>query len=595
LQAIAERAVAEQIDALSQADAHGGALVAIQPATGQILAMVGSPDFYNEQYSGQVNMAINPRQPGSSIKPLTYLAAFEKGWTPSTLMWDVPSEFPPSGLPEDPSAPYVPVNYDGRFHGPVLLRSALANSYNIPAVKALQYVGIYDDPNTSEQDGFISFAKKMGISTLNRPDYGLSLTLGGGEVTLLELTSAYATMANSGRRIPPVAITKILDYRGNVIFDYQQQSGEQVIRPEHAYLITSILSDNEARTPAFGSNSVLNLPFQSAVKTGTTNDFRDNWTIGFTPDLAVGVWVGNPDYSVMQDTTGLTGAAPIWSNFMQAAEMKIAGGNPTAFSRPGNIADYVICSISGTVPSKWCPSQKSEIFAVDQPPLSEDEDLWRRVMINTWNNYRASADCPEFTDEKLVLNVTDQWAKRWIRRDPQGQSWADQIGFSRPVTFIPSRECKLGDPLPNLVFGSPRDGDTITVSPLDIYVIADATEWFDYVRLDYGLGSDPDEWQALDQWRNPFQSMERIYSWDLTDFPPGVITLRLFMHSVEDTVAEKTIRIDIQVPTPTPTPTTTPTETPTPTLTALPSSTPTETLPPEDTPTPTATETPPPP
>ncbi len=179
-------------------NAQSGALVAIQPATGEILAMVGSADFYNEAISGQVNMAISPRQPGSSIKPLTYLAAFEKGWTPATLIWDVPSEFPPSGQPNDPRPPYMPVNYDGAFHGPVTVRFALANSYNIPAVKTLQYVGIYDDPSTPNEDGLFAFARRMGITTLTRPDYGLSLTLGGGEVSLLELTGAYSIIANHG-------------------------------------------------------------------------------------------------------------------------------------------------------------------------------------------------------------------------------------------------------------------------------------------------------------------------------------------------------------------------------------------------------------
>ena len=166
--------------------------------------MVGSADFNNEDISGQVNMAISPRQPGSSIKPLTYLAAFEKGWTPATLIWDVESEFPPSGDPNDPRDPYIPVNYDGEYHGPFTVRTALANSINVPAVKALDFVKIYDDPNTPEEDGFINFAEKMGITTFDKPDYGLSLTLGGGEVTLVELTSAYATMATSGMRIPPL-------------------------------------------------------------------------------------------------------------------------------------------------------------------------------------------------------------------------------------------------------------------------------------------------------------------------------------------------------------------------------------------------------
>jgi len=193
LQEAAQKAVQEQLATMTANNATNGAVVAMNPKTGEILAMVGSADFYNEAISGQVNMATTQtRQPGSAIKPITYIAAFEKDWTPSTLIWDVPSEFPPSGLANDPSAPYVPVNYDGRFHGPVTVRTALANSYNIPAVKALQYVGIYDDPTTPQEDGFIAMAKRLGITSLTRPDYGLSLTLGGGEVSLLELTGAYS-------------------------------------------------------------------------------------------------------------------------------------------------------------------------------------------------------------------------------------------------------------------------------------------------------------------------------------------------------------------------------------------------------------------
>ncbi len=319
LQDEAEKLVRDQIAALTENNAKNGALVAIQPKTGEILAMVGSPDFYNSEASGQVNMAVSPRQPGSAIKPLTYGAAFEKGWTPATLIWDVPTDFPPSGDPNDTSGPYTPVNYDSKFHGPVTVRSALANSYNIPAVKTLQYVGIYDNPVTPNKDGLISYAERLGITTLNLTDYGLALTLGGGEVSLLQLTGAYSVFANEGRKVPPVSILKIVNYKGEVVYEYQPPAGEQVVRAEHAYLITSILSDNEARAPMFGANSVLNLGFPVAAKTGTTNDFRDNWTVGYTPDLAVGVWVGNADYTQMQNTTGLTGAAPIWSEFMKYA------------------------------------------------------------------------------------------------------------------------------------------------------------------------------------------------------------------------------------------------------------------------------------
>ncbi|MFN2235078.1 MAG: transglycosylase domain-containing protein, partial [Anaerolineales bacterium] len=361
LQDAAQNIVSAQVSSLSDLHVTNGSLVAINPSTGEILAMVGSADFYNEDIDGQVNMAISPRQPGSSIKPLTYVAAFEKGWTPSTLIWDVPSEFPPSGDPNDPRQPYKPVNYDERFHGPVLLRSALANSYNIPAVKALDFVGIYDNPDIPGKDGFIAMAQRLGITTLTRDDYGLSLTLGGGDVSLLQMTGAYAVFANGGRKIPPVSILKIEDYLGNVVYEYQKPAGEQAVSPEHAFLISSILSDNEARTPAFGANSILNLPFAAAAKTGTTNDFRDNWTMGYTPDVVVGTWVGNADYTPMQGTSGLTGAAPIWSAFMQQAIQQLTGNNPSFFVKPAGVIERVICTVSGTEPSQWCPTQTSEI------------------------------------------------------------------------------------------------------------------------------------------------------------------------------------------------------------------------------------------
>ncbi|MCE5208453.1 MAG: transglycosylase domain-containing protein [Chloroflexi bacterium] len=600
LQVMAEDTLKSQVDTLADRNVTGGALVAIKPTTGEILAMVGSPDFYNETSSGQINMAINARQPGSAIKPLTYTAAFEKGWTPSTLIWDVPTDFTPSGKEDDAGPVYQPVNYDGKYHGPVTVRSALANSYNIPAVKTLQYVGIYDDPATPEKDGLINFAQRMGISTLTQNDYGLSLTLGGGEVTLLELTNAYSVYANNGRYLKPVAILKIVDHEGNVVFEYQPPEGEQVIREEHAYLISSILSDNTARTPTFGSNSVLNLPFPAAVKTGTTNDFRDNWTVGYTPDLAVGVWIGNPDYTPMLNTTGLSGAAPIWSEFMQNAVTELTGGDYSSFIRPDGIVDEVVCTYSGTRPSEWCPSQYTEIFASDQTPKKKSEDLWVKVAIDTWTGLKASSECGDFTKEKLVLNVEDSWAKKWIKNTDEGSDWARELGFKDPITFVPKRECRIDDPRPRILFAGLEEGQTITSNPFDIYALISATENFKQYRLEYGLGEDPVEWTTLvKKATTSHDPPDRIYTWDLTDIRPGIITLRIYLTSTEGTYAEKKIHLNIRVPTQTPTETSTPTATPTntftPTITStsLPTHTPTITeVPPTETPTPTITETP---
>lgn len=598
LQEMAEDVVANQVSMLADRNANNGSLIAIRPNTGEILAMVGSADFYNEEIDGQVNMAISPRQPGSSIKPLTYNAAFEKGWTPGTLIWDVPSEFPPSGDPNDSRPPYKPVNYDDRFHGPVTVRTALANSYNVPAVKTLDFVGIYDNPDTPAEDGFISFAERMGITTLSRNDYGLSLTLGGGEVTLLELTGAYATFANGGQRVPPVAITQIVDFNGNVVYQYSPPRGEQVIRPEHAYLISSILSDNEARTPAFGPNSVLNLPFEAAAKTGTTNDFRDNWTLGYVPELAVGVWVGNADYSPMQNISGLTGAAPIWANFMQESVGRVTGGTPSPFIRPAGIVERIICAVSGTEPSNNCPVQRSELFAADQPPLPKNEDLWKKVLVDTWTGLEASPACDKFTDEKLAVNVEDPWAVKWLRKDANGKNWVENYGFSNPLFFVPKRKCTVEDPHPLLDFTSPRDGDRITQNPLEIFGQAGATADFESFRLEYGLGEKPVKWELLKQDGLPINNAEKIYEWDLEEFPAGVITLRLVLQSIHDTYAEIKMNLNIQVPTPTPTPTPTftptPTSTPTPTFTSTPTSTqtPTQTNTPTITPTPEDTSTP---
>jgi len=583
LQDAAERVIREQVESLVDRHVTDGALVAIRPSTGEILAMVGSADFYNEAISGQVNMAISPRQPGSAIKPMTYLAAFELGWTPATLLWDVPSEFSPSGLNDPYSQPYIPVNYDGRFRGPVTVRTALANSLNIPAVKALDFVEVYDNPNTPEEDGLISFARRVGITTLNRDDYGLSLTLGGGEVTLLEMTNFYATLANSGRRLPSVAITSILDHAGNPVYQYQPPAGDQVVRPEHAYLITSILSDNEARAPSFGLNSVLNLPFPAAAKTGTTNDFRDNWTLGYNPDVAVGVWMGNADFTPMQDTTGLTGAAPAWAAFMQTAVETITGGNPTPFSRPAGVVEYVICSLSGTQPSEWCPSQRSEIFAADQPPLPKENDLWQRVKIDAWTGLKASPACSEFTEERFVLNVTDPWAKKWLRRNEDGRRWLRDIGFDEDLAFTPERECQADDPRPVLGFASLRDGQRIVENPLDIYAQAGATAWFDFWTLEYGLGRDPVDWDLLMESSRQVNQPDLIYTWDLADIPDGPVTLRLTLFSTEGTKVEKEITLEMAVPTPTPTVTPTPTQTATPTQTLVPTAPPTATQAPTQT------------
>jgi 1A family penicillin-binding protein len=381
LQAEAERQVQAGVAELQGRNVSNGALVAQDPRTGEILAMVGSADFNNAEISGQVNVATSPRQPGSTIKPFTYLSTFERPvdwWTPATLIDDVRTEFDDGpGRP-----PYVPVNYDGREHGQVSVRSALANSYNIPAVKALQHVGV---------PALLDVAQRFGMATLTRPGhppYGLALTLGGGEVTLLELTNAYGALANGGVYTEPTPILCVLDASGAVLERVdvpglpeacrnapeaqravqRQPAQNRVATPEHSYLLTDILKDNEARTPAFGANSWLQLGRPAAVKTGTTNDVRDIWTIGYTPQLVTGVWVGNADGAPMDSNlSGVAGAGPIWNRFMRAALADVA---PQDFPRPSGVVQVEICTLTGGPADASCPADRRrvELFAADQLP-----------------------------------------------------------------------------------------------------------------------------------------------------------------------------------------------------------------------------------
>jgi membrane carboxypeptidase/penicillin-binding protein PbpC len=514
------------------------------------------------------------RQPGSSIKPINYVAAFEKGWTPATLIWDVPSEFPPSGDPNDPRDPYIPNNYDHKFHGPVTVRIALANSFNIPAVKTLQYVGVYGD------HGMIAMARRFGFTSLNRNDYGLSLTLGGGDVSLLEMVSAYSVFANNGARLPPVSILKIVDDKGALVYEYHPPQPTQVVSPEHAYLITSILSDNQARSWMFGPNSVLNLPFPVAAKTGTTNDFRDNWTMGYTPDLVSGVWVGNADYTPMVNTTGLSGAAPIWSQFMQVAVPYVTQNNPRDFQRPAGIVDKVICSLSGTEPSQWCNGgQRNEVFVADQPPLPASKDLRRQVNIDTWTGLQAGDACPDFTEKDTVINVSDPWARKWFNtRD--GRNWLDANGFPVPPVYAPDRECTAGDPHPTLNL-SVHDGDVISQSLLNLRGTVDATDGVKSWTLEFGVGQDPNGWTTLAQGNQPARNVTFI-NWDLSNLPNRPIALHLHAEG-RNGFAESYMHFTLALPTPTPTITPLPTDTP-----PAPTQTPTET--PTLTPTPTASD-----
>lgn len=302
-------------------NASNGALVAVDPKTGDILTMVGSRDYFDQKIDGNYNIAVADRQPGSSFKPFVYATAFEKGYTPDTVVFDLKTQFSTNCKPDDLTSDngcYSPSNYDNKFRGPVSLRNALAQSLNVPAVKVLYLAGMDDSLKT---------ARDLGITTLSNPgQYGLTLVLGGGEVKLLEMVGAYGVFANDGVRTDTHSVIRVEDSNGNVVEEVKPSS-QQVLNPNITLLISSILSDNAARTPLYGANSPLYFPNQDvAAKTGTTNDKRDTWIIGYTPKIAVGAWAGNNDNSPMSEMSGLI-VTPMWRAFMDEVLKKYGGGS----------------------------------------------------------------------------------------------------------------------------------------------------------------------------------------------------------------------------------------------------------------------------
>lgn len=358
--------VTNTVDSLTYLHVGNGAALVTDPKNGDILAMVGSRNYFDMDHDGNVNVTQSLRQPGSSIKVVTYSAALESGkYTAATLIDDSPISFPIAG-----QAPYAPVNYDGRFHGLTPLRYALGNSFNIPAVKVLNAIGL---------PAMLEKAKLMGIESWEDSSrFGLSLTLGGGEVTMMSMAEVYGTLANGGTRVSLNPIKEITDYTGHVIEKGNPQAPVTALTPEVAWIMSNILSDNQARVTEFGPNSNLVIPGKTvSVKTGTTNEKRDNWTIGYTPSLVTTVWVGNNDNSPMnqQLASGITGAAPIWQQIMQ---YMLNGRSDEVPSKPGNVV-VVPCYfgrveyfVKGTEPS----SNKCSAYPTLTPtPLPSPQTL----------------------------------------------------------------------------------------------------------------------------------------------------------------------------------------------------------------------------
>lgn len=443
-QKIAEEVITERTkDYPKKYNANNASLVALDPKTGQVLAMVGSRDYFDDTIDGQVNVSTRPRQPGSSMKPIVYAALFEKGYTPDTILYDVVTNFSTNS-----SDPYTPHNYDGAEHGPVTIRKALAGSLNIPAVKAIYLADI---------NSVIDLAENMGYSTLYpRSRFGLSLVLGGGEVKLLEHVNAYSSFARDGKMSPLVTILKIEDKNGRVIEEYKE-SEKKVLDSQVARMINSVLSDNGARSFIFGEKNYLTLGRRPvAAKTGTTNDYHDAWTIGYTPSIVTGVWVGNSDNAAMKGAAdGSVLAAPIWNEFMT----KVLGDTPIEnFKAPddyktgkaildGEIPSQTVKIDSTTgqlataltplelVTEKTIPSHHSILFYVDKSD--------------------PKGPAPKNPENDPQFSLWEEPIKKWVEKNASS-------------TLILPDDYNQPENLPTVKIISPLKNQTITKNIIDI-------------------------------------------------------------------------------------------------------------------------------
>jgi penicillin-binding protein 1C len=563
LQRIAEAEVTKGVAALDGRNATNAALVALEPSSGHILAMVGSENFYNQK-DGQVNVILRCRQPGSAIKPLTFLAAMERGWTPASVLWDLPVRYPDSA-----GNVYEPRNFDGQFRGPVSIRRALANSLNIPAVKALEFVTV---------EGLLEMTGRLGAPSLvspqtlcpdypheTRPAYGLALTLGGGEMKPIELTAAYATLANGGMRMDTTPIMWIQDQSGTVLVDNRNRQGTQVVKSELAYLTTHILSDRQARCEVFSCPGNLELSDRPvAAKTGSTNDNRDAWVVGYTPDIAAGVWVGNNDNSPMAGVLGSSGAAPIWNAFMRQAHEQIP---VHSFPRPAGIVEREICVLSGVEPSSHCRERRTELFLADNLPPRSDHDWIRDVEIDANSGLLANALCRSnvISNVALMLNGV---------ADPDGRNWLTQWAADQGIMLGPTQECTGSEQAPVVEIRAPSPGQEV-YGYVEIHGTVEMAD-FDHYEITFGVSDDPQGWGWVS---GPHTTQVRdgtVGVWHLPDeFSPGPYTVRVTAFNTRGAVFEARQTVQVIGPTPTPTPEATPTELPTETPTATPTATPT--------------------
>lgn len=478
LQEKAQIIVKEEVNKAKNLKVSNGAAIVLDPKSGEVLVMVGSKDYVATESSGyKYNVVVQGlRQPGSTIKPITYAAALKKGYTASTVLMDVDTKYP-SGDPKKPD--YNPKNYDGKWRGPTQLRYALGNSINTIAVKVSALVGIRD---------VLRLAYDMGLSTLeptndNIKRFGLSLTLGGGEVTLLELTQAFGVFATGGNRHDVVSILKVEDAKGKVLYEYKSTPSRQVLSGEIAYIISDILSDNDARKDVFGPSSYLLIRGKTvAVKTGTTDDKRDNWTVGYTPSFVVGTWVGNNDNSPMHQSlaSGVTGAAPIWNRIM-ADVLKAKRDEP--FVRPSNIIEMEIDAFGGGLPVDGKGTRKERFVKGTEP--TGPASIYQMIKLSKRDNKKLASpidvakgeyDTKQFIVIKESDPVSGDGKNRWQEAIDAWVAGQGDSAYHPPTEVDQSTD--------QIALSVKEPGDNSRVDTNDVRVRAEATSVNDVSKIE---------------------------------------------------------------------------------------------------------------
>ncbi len=529
-------------DALKPRTVTNAAGVILNAKTGEIVAMLGSLDYWNEGIDGNYNATLAQRQPASTFKPFVYLTAFfnpidnNTVVTPATMLYDVRTEFDTGGLD-----PYIPENIDLQYHGPVSVREALANSYNIPAVEVMNWVGM---------SRVLTTAHSMGINSMTDglSSYGLSLALGTAEASLLDMTYAYNVLDNLGtmvgspvppedarigyRQLNPVSILRIEDRDGNILWQYSEEEGtfdrRAILEPGMAYMMTDILADNEARWPAFGRGNAMELSRPAAVKTGTSDNFRDSWTIGYTPQYTTGIWVGNNDNSSMGDVTGHLGAAPIWRAIMEYVHARGEQLPTEIWIKPETVIEKMVCRWSGMLPNQNCPAY-SEIFysnpasGIDYSPYQVDT-YYTTVEVNFCNNTLATVYSPqECRAEKVYFNFPRE-LKAWAESNPTIEL--------PPTVYDTSTSVVIGP----VVITEPAQFDYVNgtveiMGNADDGLLPDQRETNDqamsYFQLDFGSGQSPQAWQQIGDSQTEGGTGIVLGTWNTRSVPDGLYTLRL--------------------------------------------------------------------